>query len=110
MTDNETILDAGEAMLKAYVAVKSGNRKLGAKLFVAAVEDETDGMDYIADGVGNAMNAIEADDDEDLLDDDDDLLEDDDLEAEFDDEDDDLLEDDDETEVPASVASFLDID
>ena len=108
MTDNETILDAGEAMLKAYVAVKSGNRSLGAKLFVAAVEYQEEGTDYIADGIGNAMNSIEAEDDDDLLDDDDDLL-DDDMESEFDDDDDDLL-DDDETEVPASVASFLEID
>lgn len=109
-------------ILKAYVAVKSGYKKNAAKLFVKACEDEN--IDVVMDGIGQAIQDIEAQEelDDDLLLDDEteeeEVEDDEELEGDIfsmDIEEDEPMEDEDEDDleagisVPKTVANVLNL-
>jgi len=111
MSQNKRIRESGETLLKAYVALKAGDVRKGAKLFASLRKEES--VDTIMDGIAKAMMRLKAEELEEELDEDigDDLEEDimDDLEEDGPEDDVDELEiEEDETiEVPASVAKYL---
>jgi len=96
----------GKKLLKSYVALISGNTRTAAKMFASLKDSE--GLDEIMDGVGQALNRLQAME-EDVQDDDLDIDELD-LDDEDEDEDDDMdvdEDEDEEIEVPASVVKCL---
>jgi len=112
MSQNKRIRESGETLLKAYVALKAGDVRKGAKLFASLRKEES--VDTIMDGIAKAMMRLKAEElEEDIVEEaiGDDLEEDilDDLEEdEPDDEVDELeIEEDETIEVPASVAKYL---
>ncbi len=115
ITPKKTIV-ASKTLLKAYVAMKTGNKRKGARLFANLCADEN--MDVIMDGIGKSVQDLEAQEEEELFldegeEEDEFGLEDDEgLESEIDEE---LLiedeEDDEEegVEIPQTVASVLNL-
>ena len=107
MSQNKRIRESGETLLKAYVALKAGDVRKGAKLFASLRKEES--VDTIMDGIAKAMMRLKAEElEEDIGDDLEEGILDDLEEEEPDDEVDELeIEEDETIEVPASVAKYL---
>ncbi len=112
ITPKRTIV-ASKNLLKAYVAMKTGNRKKGARIFADLCNDEN--MDVIMDGIGKSIQDLEAQE-EDMFEQEEDFGLDDEIEdeeenlgAQFDEETNimDEEEEDEGIEIPQTVASVL---
>ena len=105
MSAYETI-EAGKALLQAYVLVKEGKVNKAGRVFADAVEDPA--IDPIMDGIAKSVQTLEETDN--VTDDDNDDM------GGMDDDNDDNDDNDDmgstppSVEVPASVASVLNLD
>ncbi len=115
ITPKKTVV-ASKTLLKAYVAMKTGNRKKGARLFANLCLDEN--MDVIMDGIGKSVQDLEAQEEENFIDDD--LLEendedefalevDDDIESQLEDDEDEDDDEDEGVEIPQTVAKVLNL-
>jgi len=58
MSQNKRIRESGETLLKAYVALKAGDVRKGAKLFASLRKEES--VDTIMDGIAKAMMRLKA--------------------------------------------------
>lgn len=89
----QKILGAGEDLLRAYVALRSGETKKGFSLFAKAVEEPN--FDSLVEGIAKAIIRIKSEGDKDAL-------EDMDIEDDAEISDDDFEEEEDDSEVLSS--------
>ena len=62
MASKESVIASGKQLLLAYVAIRQGNIREGAKLFVKAAQDEN--IDPLVDGLAESITNLQAMDEE----------------------------------------------
>lgn len=123
MVKSKLVKDSGEVILKAYLALRSGQAGKASRIF-AELNKNPKGTDAIMEGLAQALIRIKSMEDvedtsmedEEMMEDEDVMEDEEEMDAEFEDMEDDEMEDEEEMDmeeeeeevsVPASVVAFL---